>query len=411
MIDPVLYEKMAVLAVRRGVNVQKGQILVIRSGVENYEFVRKLVEEGYKAGAARVEIDWRDEENTKNNYAYQSLETLADVPDWIHDREKWRQEHHACYLSIESEAPGGMKDVSPEKIHAYQNAYTEKMDDLEHYTMANEGQWSIIGLPSVKWAKAVFPDLSDEEAFEKLGNAIFSTSRVTVDTDPLDNWAKHDAELIEHARKMTDYHFEAIHFTNSLGTDLTVGLVKNHIWVGGGDTTPEGVYFDPNIPTEEVFCMPHKDKVNGIVYASRPLSYNGKLIENFWFRFKDGKVVEHGAEKEEDVLTQLLNFDEGSRHLGEVALVPYDSPISKSGILFFNTLYDENAACHLALGASYPENLEGGVTMSREELSRHGANSSRQHEDFMFGTADLNADGITADGQTIPVFRNGSFVI
>lgn len=409
--DPVLYEKMAVLAVRRGVNVQKGQILVIRSSVENYEFVRMLVKEAYEAGAGRVEIDWRDEENTKEGYLYQSEETLADIPDWMHDREKWRHDHHACYLSIESEAPGGMKDIDPKKIHAYQNAYTEKMDDLDHYLMANEGQWSIIGLPSVEWAEKVFPELDSNEAYEKLGNAIFAASRVSVDTDPLENWEKHDSVLIEHAKKMTDFNFDSVHFTNSLGTDLTVGLVKNHIWVGGGDTTPEGVYFDPNIPTEEVFCMPDKDNVNGIVYASRPLSYNGKVIENFWFRFENGRVVDFGAEKEQEALQQLLDFDEGSRHLGEVALVPYDSPISKSGILFFNTLYDENAACHLALGASYPENLQGGVNMSREELKEHGANSSRQHEDFMFGTADLNADGLTSDGKTIPVFRNGSFVI
>ena len=285
------------------------------------------------------------------------------------------------------------------------------MDDLDHYLMNNEGQWCVIGLPGVKWAKAVYPDLPEDEAFEKLLEAILKVSHVTRDNDPVKAWEEHDAVLIGHAKKMTDYNFEKLHFTSELGTDLYVGLVKDHIWVGGGDYTPEGVYFDPNIPTEEVFTMPEKTGVNGIVYASKPLSYNGKVIDGFWFRFKDGKIVEHGAKVEEETLTELLEFDEGSRYLGEVALVPYDSPISKMNLLFFNTLYDENAACHLAIGNPYPENLKGGNEMSPEELKAHGANSSRQHEDFMFGTKEMSVDGITYGGEVIPVFRKGNFVI
>ena len=250
------------------------------------------------------------------------------------------------------------------------------------YTMNNEGQWCILGVPSVEWARVVFPDLSDEEAFEKLGDAIFAVTRVSEDNDPIAEWEAHDKELMEHARKLNEYNFKELHFTSASGTDLTVGLVKDHIWAGG--------------------C--------GKIVASKPLSYNGKVIEDFWFRFENGKVVDFDARKEKEALKQLLEFDEGSAYLGEVALVPYDSPVSRSGILFFDTLYDENAACHLALGRPYPENIKGGEQMSKEELLAHGANDSLQHEDFMFGTADMDIDGIKEDGSVIPIFRKGNFV-
>ena len=294
---------------------------------------------------------------------------------------------------------------------AYQRAYFEKMGDLNAYTMNNEGQWNVIGVASDEWAQIVFPDLEKDEAFARLEAALFDVSGVEEDNDPVEYWQKHDEVLIGHAKKLTEFNFKELRFKSELGTDLTVGLVEDHIWIGGGCTTPEGVYFDPNIPTEEVFCMPHKDKVNGVVYASRPLSYNGTVIENFHLTFKDGRVAGYGAEKEEEALRQLLEFDEGSRHLGEVALVPHESKISKSGILFFNTLYDENASCHLALGRPYPENIRGGTSMSEEELSAKGGNSSLQHEDFMLGTGGMDVDGVTYDGTVIPVMRSGSFVI
>ncbi|MEE3424352.1 MAG: aminopeptidase, partial [Erysipelotrichaceae bacterium] len=323
---------------------------------------------------------------------------------------KWEQDSKACYLSVASDMPGALKDVDSDKLNAYQQAYYGKMADLMAYTMNNEGQWCILGVPSVEWARVVFPDLSDEEAFEKLGDAIFAVTRVSEDNDPIAEWEAHDKELMEHARKLNEYNFKELHFTSASGTDLTVGLVKDHIWAGGCGKTPEGIYFDPNMPTEEVFCMPLKTGTNGKVVASKPLSYNGKVIEDFWFRFENGKVVDFDAKKEKEALKQLLEFDEGSAYLGEVALVPYDSPVSRSGILFFDTLYDENAACHLALGRPYPENIKGGEQMSKEELLAHGANDSLQHEDFMFGTADMDIDGIKEDGSVIPIFRKGNFV-
>ena len=410
MVSEKMYDKLAELAIKKGVNLQKDQPLLIRANLRDKAFVKKVVKMAYENGAKSVTIDWRDEDLSRMNYQYQSIETLSDIPQWMYDRTKWQHDHKTAYLSIASDKPGALKDVDPEKLNAYQQAYYHKMDDLMAYTMNNEGQWCIIGIPSVEWAKVVFPDLSEEEAFEKLGDAIFKVTRVEEDNDPIADWEKHDRELIDHANKLNSYDFEKLHFTSELGTDVTVELVKDHIWVGGGCTTPDGVFFDPNMPTEECFCMPAKTGVNGIVYASKPLSYNGKVIEDFWFRFENGKVVDYDAGKEKESLKQLLEFDEGSSYLGEVALVPYDSPVSQSGILFFDTLYDENAACHLALGQPYPENLKGGVDMNKEELKAHGANDSLQHEDFMFGTKDMNIDGIQKDGTVIPVFRNGNFV-
>ncbi len=410
MVSEKMYDKLAELVVRKGVNVQKDQPVIVNANVHDADFVRKVVKCAYEAGAKYVTVEWRDSELNKMGYRYMSNETLAEVPQWRYDKTKYQHDGGACYISIASDKPGSMADVDGEKIRIANAAYYRKMADLMSYTMNNEGQWCIFGVPSVEWAKVVFPDLSDEEAFEKLGDAIFAVTRVSEDNDPIEEWTKHDKEMLEHAQKLNAYDFKELHFKSELGTDLTVGLVEDHIWVGGGSTTPNGVFFDPNMPTEECFCMPLKTSVNGIVYASKPLSYNGKVIEDFWLRFENGKVVDFDAKKEKDALQKLLEFDEGSSYLGEVALVEYDSPVSQSGILFFNTLYDENAACHLALGRPYPENIKGGEQMSKEELLAHGANDSMQHEDFMFGTREMNIDGIQKDGTAVPVFRNGNFV-
>lgn len=410
MITEKMYEKMAELAVRKGVNIQPGQMLVLSASIRDAAFAKLCVRKAYEAGASAVTVRWDDQELSKLHYTYMSFEELQEIPDWQYDREKYEQERGAAYLRILSDKPGGMKDVDPAKMNAAQQAYYTKMGDLLGYRMNNIGQWCIIGIPSAEWAKVVFPDMEADEASEKLAKAIFDVTRVREDNDPVQEWEEHNNELIRHAGQLTDYQFSSLHFTSGLGTDLTVELVKDHVWVGGGCTTPQGVFFIPNMPTEEVFCMPLKTGVNGIVYASKPLSYMGKVIEDFWFRFENGKVVDYDAKKEKEALKTLLEFDEGSSYLGEVALVPYDSPISKSGILFFNTLYDENAACHLALGRAYPENLQGGTEMSPEELEAYGSNQSMEHEDFMFGTSDLNVDGIQEDGTVIPVFRNGNFV-
>lgn len=406
-----MYEKLSKLVIEHGLNVQKEQPVLIRAAIRDAEFVHMLVEDAYKIGASKVEVDWRDEELTKMHYIYQSKGTLEEIQDWIRLQAETRAEKNYAYLSVVSDAPGGLKGVDMGKVNAHMAAQSKALKKQTQALMNNDLQWCIIGVPSLEWAKVVFPDLSDEQAFERLEQAIFSVTRVTEENDPIEEWKKHDEELIQHAKQMTDHHFQSLHFQNSLGTDLNVELVKNHIWEGGGSTSNKGVFFDPNMPTEEIFTMPKRDGVNGVVYASKPLSYNGKVIEDFWFRFENGAVVDFGAKKEQETLEELLKFDEGAKYLGEVALVPYDSPISKSNILFFETLYDENAACHLALGACYPENIVGGIQMSEEELLKHGGNHSDQHEDFMFGTSDLSVDGIQEDGTIIPVFRNGNFVI
>ncbi len=410
MVSEKMYDKLAELVVKKGVNVQKDQPVVINANIQDAAFVKKVVKNAYEAGARYVSVEWRDNDLTKMAYQYQREEGLAEVPQWSYDKGKYQHDGGACYISILSDKPGAMADVDGEKINIANMAHHKKMADLMNYTLNNEGQWSVIGLPSVEWAKVVFPDLSEEEAFEKLGDAIFAVTRVTEDNDPIAAWAQHDKEMTEHADRMNEYGFKTLHFTSELGTDLFVDLVQNHIWVGGGCTTPAGVFFDPNMPTEECFCMPLKRGVNGIVYASKPLDYQGKLIEDFWVRFENGKAVDFDAKKEKDALAKLIGFDDGSSYLGEVALVPFDSPVSQSGILFFNTLYDENAACHLAFGRPYPENLIGGTEMSKEELAANGANDSMLHVDFMIGTRETSIDGIQTDGTVVPVFRNGNFV-
>ena len=410
MVTERMYEKLAELVVRKGVNVQKDQPVVINAYVHDAPFARLVAQKAYEAGARTVTVEWRDTELMKMAFRYVSTEVLTDIPQWQYDKMKDQHDKGACYVTIVSEKPGALADVDGEKLAAANRATFTKMADLIPYTMNNVGQWCVIGVPSVDWARAVFPELPEDEAFERLGDAIFAVTRVTEDNDPIAEWNAHDQELIAHCDKLNGYDFKKLRFTSGLGTDVEVELVRDHVWVGGGATTPGGVYFDPNMPTEECFCMPLKTGVNGTVYASKPLDYKGRLIDKFWLRFEDGKAVDFGAETGKEALAELIGFDDGSCYLGEVALVPYDSPISQSGILFFNTLYDENAACHLALGRAYPENLKGGTEMSPEELAAHGANSSMEHVDFMFGTADMSVDGIREDGTVVPVFRAGNFV-
>ena len=409
--NELILRKYAKLAVCSGVNVQKGQLLIINASVFDHKFAEYCVEEAYKAGAGEVIVKWSDENISHMNYEYESVETLSNVPDWAVERVKNEHARKACYLSIDSSTPGLMSDIDPQKMKTSRMAYMKKMEPFMSYTMNNEGQWCIVALPNPKWAKKVFPDKSEEEAVKALWDAILYSVRVREDNDPVEEWQKHDDDLLNHCNILNDYQFDYLHFKNNRGTDLKVNLVKNHIWVGGGCTTPDGVFFNPNMPTEECFCMPDKDNVNGIVYASKPLSYSGRVIEDFWFRFENGKVVDHGAAKNVEALDELLNTDEGSRHLGEVALISYDSPISNLDILFFNTLFDENASCHLALGRCYPENVVGGIEMTEDELKAAGGNTSMNHVDFMFGTEDMTVTGVTFDGKEIKVFENGNFVI
>ncbi|MBR5970279.1 MAG: aminopeptidase [Lachnospiraceae bacterium] len=411
MVTENMQKTFANLAIRQGINLQEGQSLIIGANVRDAAFVRMCVEEAYAAGAKKVMVDWRDELVTRTHYLKQSTETLCDIPDWIVARETYRQGEGCCFLSIKSDIPGVNKDVDPEKMQALSQASAKKMGELNRFYMTNRAQWCVISLPSTEWAKVVFPELPEEEAMERLSDLLYAVSRVREGEDALQEWAEHNATLMERAKKMNDFNFHALHFkSEQSGTDLTVGLVKDHIWSGGGSVTQSGIRFNPNIPTEEIFTMPSRTRMEGYVKASMPLDYQGGLIKGLWLKVKDGRVTEHGADEGEDRLAKLLDTDEGTRSFGEVALVPYDSPISQSGILFYKTLYDENASCHLALGRPYPKNLKGGEGMSIEELKAHDANESDQHVDFMFGTQDMQIDGLAEDGTRTPVFREGNFV-
>ena len=406
-----LLKKYASLAVRTGINIEKGQLLVIRASVKDHEFVELCVKEAYEAGAGKVSVVWNDENISHMSYEYETTESLSFVPDWVVERTRYQQERGAAFLTIDSETPGLMADIDQDKLQTVRLEYMKRMKPFQAYTMNNIGQWCIIALPGRKWAKKVFPEKGEDEAVDALWEAILQAVRINEDNDPVAEWKAHDEELMRHCKLLNEYNFDRLHFVSALGTDLYVGLVKDHVWSGGGNYSKSGTFFNANIPTEEVFCMPDRNRVDGKVFASKPLSHAGKVIEDFWFSFKDGIVIDYGAKKEKDALTKLLDTDEGSRHLGEVALISYDSPISNQNILYFNTLFDENASCHLALGRCYPENIKGGEEMSEEEILSHGGNQSMNHVDFMFGTKEMRVTGIENDGTEVEIFRNGNFVI
>lgn len=406
-----LLEEFARLAVRLGINPKKGQPVVITAPVNAYEFAEMCVKEAYAAGAGEVSVKWSDNVITRLNYENVETDVLKVVPNWAIERIKYEIEKGVCMLHITSDDPELLDGIDPEKIKEVRLENMKASQPFQYYSMNNIGQWSIVAYPNKKWAKKVFPDLDEDEAYEKLWDAILYTSRVFEGKDAVKTWEEHNMRMHNHANKMNEYNFKSLHFKNRYGTDLTVGLVKDHIWCGGDEETPDGQIFNPNIPTEEVFTMPDRFHIDGTVVSTKPLSYGGKLITSFKLTFKDGKVIDAQAKDNQETLDNLLNTDEGSRSLGEVALISYDTPISKSGIMFYDTLFDENASCHLALGACYPTTVKGGEKLSTEELKALGGNDSMNHVDFMFGSEDLNVVGETYDGKKIDVFKDGNFCI
>lgn len=406
-----LCTKYAQLVVRGGVNLQKGQTLLIKASVDAVEFTRDVVEAAYAAGAKDVVVTYQDEIIAKAHYMHQSEETLQEVHDWQIASSLDYLKEGACVLSIISPLPGVLKECDPTKINLRQRAMSMANKEVRKYTMSSIVPWCIAAVPNPTWAKMVFPSLNQEEAMAKLWEQIFACTYVDEQEDPVITWQKRDVMFAQRIEAMNANAFQELHFTSANGTDLTVGLVDHHIWGGGSEAAASGIRFNANIPTEEIFTMPHRERVSGRVVASRPLLYNGNTIKDFYLDFEDGKVVSFSAKEGQDVLAQLLAFDEGSSRLGEVALVPYDSPISQSGILFLTTLFDENASCHLALGQTYPSCVEGGVDLEDDELCKLGGNSSMVHVDFMFGTSDMNIRGKKADGSWTTVFEDGNFVI
>ncbi len=411
MINDVLLNKYASLIVRTGVNVVKGQSVLIKCSVEVYEFARLVVKQAYEAGASKVYVDYNDSVNTRNGYIYQDIDTLCDIEDFVILREKNFIDKNICKISLTSSDPTALAGVDSEKILKYGQATSEKLLFARDYNMKNYGQWTVAGVPTYKWATKVFKDLDKEEALEKLWEAILSSCRVDMDHDPIDLWNEHLSTLKRRVDILNKYDFDRLVFKNSYGTNLEIGLVNNHIFAGGSEErNPDKVVFLPNIPTEEIFGMPHRQRVNGVVHSTRPLVYQGNLIDDFYLEFKDGAVVNFGAKVGYENLSNLVNFDKGSNRLGEVALVTYDSPISLSNVLFYNTLFDENASCHLALGESYGVNIKDGFTMSEEDLLKEGANRSNTHVDFMFGSKCMNIVGYTKDNEEVQVFVDGNFV-
>ena len=406
-----LLKKYADLAVYVGANVQPNQRVVVRSSTESTELARAIAKSAYEAGAKRVRIDYADPYASRIGYDGMSVETLQEVPEWLVQKYQEDVDQGACLISITSPIPEINKGVPAEKMQKASMAAMKKMSFFREHTMGNRTQWTIVAAANPEWAKKIFPDASEADATEKLWDAIFNATRVYEDQDPKALWDAHNETLGSHNKVLNDYQFKHLHFKNSLGTDLIVELVKNHVWAGGQEHSTQGVAFNPNIPTEESFTMPYKLGTRGKVYATKPLDYQGNLIDGFWLEFKDGKVVDYDAKAAKDALTNILEFDEGARYIGEIALIQHDSPIQNTGLLFYNTLFDENASCHMALGRAYPMNVQGGTSMSQAELDQAGANNSMTHVDFMFGSEDLDVTGVTHDGEEVPVMRNGNFVI
>ncbi len=406
-----LLTEFARLAVTVGVNVQKGQLLRIIAPIEAKDLVHECARIAYEVGAGDVVVDYSDDVLSRIRFEKAGLEVLKEVPQWQVDKQAYLIDKKCCMLSITSPDPDVLDGIDPQKIKEATMARLKAMKQFQYYTTNNIGQWSIVAYPNLTWAKKVFPNDNEEVALNKLAEAILKASRVNDSEDVVAVWDRHNRAVKGYAKKMNDFNFDYLHFQNSLGTDLKVGLIKDHIWEGGADVTAGGVVFNPNIPTEEVFTMPDRHKISGRVVASKPLSYNGNLIDGFELTFDGGEVVSFKAAKNEEALKNMLDTDEGAKSLGEVALISHDSPISNLNILFYNTLFDENASCHLALGRCYPSNVRGGLEMSDEELYAKGGNNSLIHVDFMFGSADMEITGVKSDGTEIKVFKNGNFVI
>ncbi|TQS72226.1 aminopeptidase [Ornithinibacillus gellani] len=409
MVTEQTMEKYAELALRTGVNLQKGQALMINAPIEGADFTKIVVRKAYEHGAKDVHINWVDDELTLLHYENAPDEVIATYPEWKVKLHNMYAEDGAAVLSIRSTNPDLLKDIDPSRVAKANKAAAEAMTTFRKYTMNDKITWSIISIPTGDWAQKIFPGKSKEDAIEALWDAIVKIVRVDQD-DPVAAWDKHNEGLRIAREVLNEKNYKKLIF-KAPGTNLEMELPEGHIWKGGSAESEKGIVFNPNMPTEEVFSVPHKYGVNGTVASTKPLNYGGSLIDHFSLTFKDGKVVDFKAEEGEDTLKHLLETDEGATRLGEVALVPHESPVSQSGLIFYNTLFDENASCHIALGKAYPTNLEGGSAMSNEELDQHGVNDSLTHVDFMIGSEKLDIDGVHADGTTEPVFRNGTWAL
>lgn len=398
----------AQLAIHKGVAIQPGQELVITAPVERADFARMLTAEAYAAGAGHVTVMWSDSEITRMEYEHMDVEYHKTVPAWKREQLNSFAEQGAAFLFVEGSDPQALKGIDPLKPATRARSMSEQCRTYREGLDFGRNVWCIVGAPVGAWATTVFPQLPEDEAIYRLWVAILSAARAD-GKDPRSEWERHNASFERNKRLLNGYAFDRLHYRSSNGTDFELGLNKGHVWEGGAGRTVDGVVFFPNIPTEEVFTSPDCRRAQGVVHSAMPLVHAGNIVRDFWLKFEDGRVVEYDAKEGRDVLGSIIQTDENSCRLGECALIAKDTPIRQSGLLFYDTLYDENASCHLALGTGFPECLEGGLDMSKEELLAHGVNQSHTHVDFMIGTDDLQVTGITAAGEEIPVFENGAW--
>ncbi len=409
MVEQAKLKKYAELTVRAGLNIQEGQILVINAHLEAADFTREVVREAYRQGAKRVHVDWGDAATQRINFEEMPEESLKEVPAWRKEMFQELVTNKGAILQLTGTDPSAFAGVDPSRIQTAQKAQGKDLKFFQAAQLKGDIHWCIIGVPTESWAKQVFPQATSEEAVENLWDKIFETVRLDQE-NPVNAWQEHAANLHAKVNYLNDQHFKTLHYKGP-GTDLSIELHPDHVWLGAGDLSTSGVTFLPNMPTEEVFTAPKKTGVNGKVTSTKPLALHGNLIENFSFTFKDGKVIDFTAEKGYETLKAMLETDENAKYLGEVALVPDASPISQSGIVFFNTLYDENASCHIALGNVITTNIKDGGNLSEETLESSGANQSIVHTDFMIGSASLDIDAETYEGERIALFRGGNWAI
>lgn len=405
--DKITLQNYAKLIAKIGLNVQKGQKVFIACGLDQPEFVTQVVEECYKLGASDVFVEWSHQPVEKLSACYRDEASLSKMLPWTKAKWEYKAENYACRLWIESEDPDGMSGVDQEKMSRVRQALYPQIKPFRQ-ALENKHQWCIVAVPGKAWAKKVFPNLSETEAEERLWQAILTASRADGD-DPVKAWEEHNADLRARSKYLNSLGLKYLEYKSANGTDLTVELLEDGIFTGGVEKTLQGGVFNPNIPTEEVFTSPKAGAVEGIVYSTKPLSYMGELIDNFSLRFKDGKVVEVKAEQGEELLKKMVSMDEGAGKLGECALIPYESPINQTGVLFYNTLFDENASCHFALGHGFNECLKGFENYTDEECKARGINDSMIHVDFMIGARDTSIVGITKSGKRVQIFKNGTW--
>ncbi len=408
MLSNEMLDKYAELVLSIGVNLQKGQGLTLICPVECRKIAHAFTKSAYKLGASIVDVRWGDEEIDKLNYEYADTDTLCNIPKWVVENRNHIVKENYCYVAISAENPLIFSGISPEKLSAVAKARAKALKNYTDAVMSNKIRWCVVSVPTIEWAKQVFKN--SDKPVDELWEAIANTMRL-YENDPVIAWKNHIERLEKRAEFLNKNNFEYLHFKNSLGTDLMVGLANSHVWLSAQEKAQDNVNFVANMPTEEVFTAPHRLKVDGVVKSALPLIEKGNIIDNFTLTFKNGKVVKATAEKNEALLNEILDTDAGTRRIGEVALIGKNSPIAKSKLLFYNTLFDENASCHLAIGKAYPSTIKNGVNLNAKELKALGANDSDDHIDFMIGTNDLSVTGIKFNGEMVRIFLDGDWVI